>query len=86
MVGLLLSITDYEYTFQRMLLAFPPANDPNILQPDRERIADEFAIERLAYSKSGFERVVVMFISLFGLFTLAIRHANKADWINKDLP
>ena len=27
-----------------------------------------------------------MMISLFGLITLAVRHANKADWTNKDLP
>ena len=31
-------------------------------------------------------RVVIVFVSVFGIITLYFRHAVKARWLNEDLP
>jgi hypothetical protein len=85
MVCLLLSITDYEYTFQKMTRAFKPIPlDATDAFANAESY--QFAKERLLYSESGFERFVILLISFFGVFTLYLRHDAKVGWNNKDLP
>lgn len=41
---------------------------------------------RLILSDLSFQRVVVLIISLLGVFTLFLRHKSKAKWLNEDLP
>lgn len=41
---------------------------------------------RKELSESNWLKVVVLFVSFFGILTLYMRHLVKARWLNEDLP
>lgn len=80
-VGLLLAIVEYEYTFRQVNQAY----SSDKLEPYVDKAYNEVQL-RLQLSEASFVRVVIALTSLFGIVTLFYRHYTKSKWLNEDLP
>ena len=91
-VGLALAIVDWEYTRVSAVRIARDydcklPDDPSSYTPkDKADCYDKIVNERYRLSETNFVRVVIMFVSVFGVITLYFRHSVKTRWLNEDLP